>query len=184
MASVTTPLMDAALQNSFGDTGERFQTSELFHEIPAPVDPHCQAMAALWRELCPPDGLPARGDFTFERLRAIGVLGNTFVIEPIGAHPDYGTDWRYRLMGTNIAWMFGSDPTNIPFSQHFLPDEARVCIDFSNQVAQSRRPVFLIGRLRSGDFSGTLETMSLPILAPDGETVWLLGVSFAAADRD
>ncbi|MBX3452964.1 PAS domain-containing protein [Ferrovibrio sp.] len=175
--------MTQFMQNAFGRTGERLETSELFREIPAPVDPRCQAMAALWVELCPADSLPARSDFTFERLQAIGVLGNTFVIEPIGAHAVYGIDWRYRLMGTNIAWMFGSDPTGLPFSEHFLPDEARVCIDFSNQVAASRKPVFLMGKLRSGDYSGTLETMSLPVLAPDGEAVWLLGVSFAAIDK-
>lgn len=189
--------MTQLLQSIFGEGGKRVTPSELFAEIAGPVDPRCQAMAALWRQLCSPPGnapadapadargsLPRRSDFTFERLQAIGVLGNTFVIEPIGPHAVYGTDWRYRLMGTNIAWMFGSDPTNIPFSKHFMPDEARVCIDFSNQVAASRKPVFLMGKLRSGYYSGTLETMSLPVLAPDGETIWLLGVSFAAIDKD
>jgi len=181
--------MALSVQNVFGQTGERLYPSELFREIPEPIDSYCRAMADLWRALCPSAGaagqdLPHRSDFSFERLQAIGVLGNAFVIEPIGPHAVYGMDWRYRLMGTNIAWMFGSDPTNIPFSEHFLPDEARVCIDFSNQVATSRKPVFLMGKLRSGDYSGTLETMSLPVLAPDGETIWLLGVSFAAIDKD
>jgi hypothetical protein len=147
---------------------------DLLVEIDGPRNPLAVAMYDLWRSLAPPDGLPNREDFTFERLANLGILGNCFVIEPM----DGGRDWRYRLLGSQITWLFGGDATNIPFSQHFEGEEAELCIRLSNRVAQTRKPVFLFGRFTPGNFSGTLETMSLPVLGRDGSTVWLIGASF------
>lgn len=146
----------------------------LLAEIPAPRNPGAVALYQLWLSLKPEGGLPAREAFGFETLAGLGIVGNCFVIEPI----EGGRDWRYRLLGSQITWLFGGDATNIPFSQHFSPEEAEICIRLSNQVAQSRQPIFLVGRFSPGDFSGDLETMSLPVLGRDGETVWLIGASF------
>lgn len=158
-----------AMLEAAGDRGE------LLVEIDAPRHPGAVALYRLWQELKPAeDGLPRRDDLSFERLTELGIVSNCFVIEPL----DGGRDWRYRLLGTAITWLFGGDATNIPFSKHFLPEEAELCIRLSNRVAQSRMPVFLFGRFQPGDFSGTLETMSLPVLARDGNTVWLVGASF------
>lgn len=147
---------------------------ELLVEIEAPRNPGAVALYQLWQSLKPADGLPSREEFTFEKLTELGIIGNCFVIEPM----DGGRDWRYRLLGSQITWLFGGDATNIPFSQHFLPEEAELCIRLSNQVAQSGKPVFLFGRFTPGNFSGTLETMSLPVVGRDGSTVWLIGASF------
>ncbi|MFC3677604.1 PAS domain-containing protein [Ferrovibrio xuzhouensis] len=147
---------------------------DLLTEIPQPQHAGAVALYRLWQELTPTGGLPARDDFTFERLGALGILGNFFVVEPL----DGGRDWRYRLLGTHITWLFGADVTNVPFTRHFDETEAALCIRLSNRVAQTRQPVFLVGSFRTGDFSGRLETMSLPVLGRDGAAVWLIGASF------
>jgi len=148
---------------------------DLLVEIGGPRHPGAVALYRLWLDVKPAgDALPQRDDITFERLTELGIVSNCFVIEPL----EDGRDWRYRLLGTAITWLFGGDATNIPFSQHFTPEEAELCIRLSNRVAQSRQPVFLFGRFQPGDFSGTLETMSLPVLGRDGKTVWLIGASF------
>src|SRR5690606_19861324 len=97
------------------------------------------------------------------------------VIEPLAG----GRDWRYRLVGADIVWMFGRDVTGIPFSQHFTPAEAAKCIAFSGQVARSRQPVFLRARFASRGHSVVLlETMSLPVWSRGRSDIWLIGASF------
>lgn len=143
--------------------------------IPAPTVAGAQALYRFWLDRQSGSELPRRDDFTFDALKQIGVLGHEFVIEPI----EGGRDWRYRLVGSNIVWMFGRDPTNVPFTRHFLPDEAAQCIAFSNRVTQSREPVFLRARFASAGHSATLlETMSLPVLGRGGNEVWLIGASY------
>ena len=164
-------------QVRFGQPGPATQPGpggDLLAEIPAPRHDGAVALYRLWQELAPAGGLPARDAFTFERLGRLGILGNFFVIEPL----DGGRDWHYRLLGSHITWLFGADVTNVPFTRHFDATEAELCIRLSNRVAQSRQPVFLIGSFRTGDFSGQLETMSLPVLGRDGSAVWLVGASF------
>ncbi|MDF1747901.1 MAG: hypothetical protein P1V34_03400, partial [Alphaproteobacteria bacterium] len=62
--------------------------------------------------------------------------------------------------------------------EHMLENEAQVAISISNDVAQKKTPVFLKLRLISGQHSGMFESMSLPILGRDDETIWLFGASF------
>ena len=144
--------------------------------IPAPLMPGARALYRFWLDKRPDpaavaeggsDNLPERDDFTFDALKQIGVLGHEFVIEPL----DGGRNWRYRLVGANIIWMFGRDPT--------IRDEATQCIAFSNQVAQSRQPVFLRARFASEGHSSTLlETMSLPVWSRGRSEIWLIGASY------
>jgi len=149
-------------------------TSAVFEELAAPDGRRALKLYDLWRQVKPQHDIPCRTDLSFEVLGAAGLLGHLFIIEPI----DGGLDWRYRLLGTDITWFFERDVTNIPFTRHFTPEEARVCIDLSNRVAESRTPVFLRGRIHSGHYSGLFETMSLPIWSRDRSTVWLIGGSF------
>ena len=145
--------------------------------LPAPVAPGTQALFRLWREAKAggAEDIPDRDAFSIDALKRIGVLGHEFVIEPI----DGGRDWRYRLVGADIVWMFGHDPTGIPFTKHFVPFEAEKCIAFSNQVAQSRQPVFLRARFVSeGHSASLLETMSLPVWSRGRKEIWLIGASF------
>lgn len=143
--------------------------------IPAPALPGTQALFRLWQDSRQGDDLPERDAFSIEALKRIGILGHEFVIEPI----EGGRDWRYRLVGAGIVWMFGHDPTGIPFTQHFVPFEAEKCIAFSNQVARSRQPVFLRARCVSkGHSASLLETMSLPVWSRGRKEIWLIGASF------
>lgn len=146
-----------------------------FERLAAPSAPQTTALHALWRGFKDDAGgaIPPRAAFTFERMGDAGLLGHLFVIEPL----DGGRDWRYRLLGSDIVWLFGSDVTRVPFSEHFAPEEARKAIALSNQVAETLEPLFLRVRFVTGDYSGELETMSLPVRAPDGEEVWLIGAS-------
>lgn len=151
----------------------------LLTPIPAPLLPGTMALYRFWQDCRHgdelPDTLPGREDFSIGALKRIGVLGHEFLIEPI----EGGRDWRYRLVGADIVWMFGRDPTGIPFTQHFAPPEAEKCIAFSSQVARSRRPVFLRARFASAGHSvGLLETMSLPVWNRDRTEIWLIGASF------
>lgn len=160
----------------------------MFMEMPAPQAEGTRALYRLWCDSRRSggdrddggglDSLPHRDVFSFETLKRIGVLGHEFLIEPA----DGGRDWRYRLIGAEIVWMFGRDPTGVPFSKHFIPAEAEQCITLSNRVARTGRPLFLQARFVSGEHSaGILETMSLPILSRDGGEVWLIGASFPVA---
>lgn len=145
-----------------------------FVEIPAPVCDGAKRLFAFWQQQTPAGDLPGRDAFSFDALRDLRLLGHTFVIEPL----DGGTDWRYRLLGSDIVWMFGRDVTNVPFTQHFEPAEAAQCIAFSNRVAQSRAPVFLTAQFVSNAYSGVLETMSLPVWSRQRDCIWLVGASF------
>lgn len=146
----------------------------LFEELPAPRHAGAAGLHAEWRRLHSPEGLPRRADFSMERIAALGLLGQFFVIEPL----DGGRDWRYRLLGSKLIWLFGRDVTGIPFSEHFFPDEAERCIALSNRVARSGRPVFLRARFASGGHPGELETLSLPIRDPEERETWLVGATF------
>lgn len=150
----------------------------LFVELEAPDCAGAQALFDHWQACKPPDDLPNRRDFPMEVIQRLGLMGYFFVIEPI----DGGRDWRYRLMGVRMSWLFGRDVTGVPFREHYAPDEADRCIELSNEVAHSRRPIFLQARFIAGSYFGDLETMSLPVWSSDGGTVWLVGASFPSGD--
>lgn len=69
------------------------------------------------------------------------------------------------------------DPTNVPFTQQFIAEEAAQCIASSNPVAQSCLPVFLRALRQRGPFRDAAGTMSLPLRSRGGSDVWLIGAS-------
>lgn len=150
------------------------EVSGVFQRLAQPQHRRAVKLHEIWQQLKPEGGIPLRTDFSFERMGAARLLGHLFVIEPI----DGGRDWRYRLLGSEITGFFNGDMTNVPFSRHFQPEEAAVCIALSNMVAETRTPVFLSGSIRSGRYSGPFETLSLPVWSRSRDTVWLIGGSF------
>lgn len=146
-----------------------------FERIEAPQGAQTRTLHALWSRFKEEAGgaIPPRAVFSFERMGEAGLLGHLFVIEPL----DGGRDWQYRLLGSDIVWLFGGDVTRVPFSEHFAPDEAKQAIALSNEVARTLTPLFLRVRFVTGDYSGDLETMSLPVLGANGRDVWLIGAS-------
>jgi hypothetical protein len=150
------------------------RTGDVFEQLDVPHNRRAVKLYDIWCRHKPRDDIPRRADLSFEVMGAAGLLGRLFIIEPI----DGGRDWRYRLLGCEITWLFGRDVTNVPFSRHFQAEEAEVCIALSNQVAETRIPMFLRGSIQSGRYTGVFETMSLPVWSRDRSTVWLFGGTF------
>ncbi|HLW28080.1 MAG TPA: PAS domain-containing protein [Kiloniellales bacterium] len=149
-------------------------TRPQFVELEAPRSEGAVALYRLWQEVKPPDGLPPRSAFSFERIGKLGLLGQFFVIEPVNG----GEDWQYRLVGSQLRWLFGRDATGRPFRQHYDELNAVERINLSNQVARSGKPIFLWARFLYRGRPGEYETMSLPVLSMDRQAVWLVGASF------
>lgn len=149
-----------------------------FEVLPGPDCEQAKALYVYWQQHhVSEDGkdstLPKRDDISLPDLVALGCADRAFIMEPVGED-----DWQYRLLGSEIVRYFGRDVTGIPFRQHMLECEAETAIRISNEAAQTRKPVFLKMRFISGDHSGLIETMSLPILARDETTIWLFGATF------
>ena len=149
-------------------------TRPQFVELDRPRAAGAVALFRLWQEVKPPDGLPPRSAFSFERIGELGLLGQFFVIEPLNG----GEDWQYRLVGSQLRWLFGRDATGRPFREHYDPVNAAERIALSNRVARSGQPVFLWARFLYRGRPGEYETMSLPVRSIDGQDVWLVGASF------
>lgn len=153
---------------------EPFFLDPFFEPIDAPISSDAQALYSYWRDLTPAGGPPWRRQITMEDLGALGVLDSVFILE----QTEDRTDWRYRLLGTRIVQMYGSEVTNIPLREHMTPEEAELAIRLSNRVRDTRTPIFLKARFVSGDHQVPVETMSLPILGKDEDDVWLFGGTF------
>lgn len=152
-----------------------YLVAPFFREIPEPESAGAQALYAYWRDKHSASGnLPSRDKIEFDELVSLGLADRVFILEPI----DGGADWRYRLLGSEIVRMYGGEVTNVPFREHMSPQEAKQAIELSNRTAFDRRPLFLKARFTSGDYTGVIETMSLPILNRSGSEVWLFGGTF------
>lgn len=151
---------------------------DLFETHTAPGHPGAVALHSLWSGLFAAGRPPPREAFSMERIGALGLLGRFFVIEPLQG----GLDWRYRLLGSRLSWLFGRDITNIPFRDHYDPKKAAHRIALSNGVLRSRAPVFLRARFIAKGLPGELETLSLPVVDPCGDGFWLVGASFAEGE--
>lgn len=150
----------------------------MFEVLSAPVNPAAVALHRYWQDLPRTEaGLPRRADIGFDDLVELRCADRVFILEPVG-----GTDWQYRLLGSEIVRYFGRDVTKIPLRRHMHADEAEEAIRLSDRVAETRAPIFLRVRFSSGDHTGEIETMSLPILGRDETTVWLFGGSFFTPD--
>jgi hypothetical protein len=153
---------------------EPFFLDPFFEPIDAPISSEARALHDYWRGLATPPDLPRRSQITMEDLGALGVLDSIFILEQTADR----TDWRYRLLGTRIVQMYGSEVTNVPLREHMTPEEADLAIRLSNRVRDTRTPIFLRARFVSGEHQVPVETMSLPILGSDADDVWLFGGTF------
>lgn len=160
-------------------TGERIiLENPQFVRIPTPTTEETKALYQLWLQKKPECGIPGRDSFSVDEFAAHGLLGHIFLIEPMNG----GEDWRYRLLGSKVVWLFGRDLTNVSMKDYFPAEDAAIRIELSNNAARSREPLFLRARFTLHGHPGELETMSLPILGRDGHSVWLLGGSFACGE--
>ena len=103
----------------------------------------------------------------------LSLLPNVFIAEPTNG------DWRYRLAGTGIAGRVHVELTGKTLRQVFEPGTAEFARKLYASVADGTEPVSSKGRfLGLGIEDATVENIHLPILAPDGQTVWILGGVF------
>jgi hypothetical protein len=119
--------------------------------------------------------LPNRREIELAELAKLGLAGNVFILEPVPGEDD----WRYRLIGTEIITHFEVDRTNMGFREYVVAERADVLIKASDDIAESREPGYFRLKPRDAAEDGLLiETMSLPILGNDGQTVMLFGGTF------
>ena len=120
-------------------------------------------------------GLPRRAELRAEELLALGVITNVFLLSPV----DDSDDWVYRLTGTGISHRFKNDRTGQKFRDYLDHDNAERVIKLNADIVAAGEPRFfnLIPREVHLDWL-TLETMSLPVLAPTSDDVWLFGGTF------
>lgn len=156
----------------------KFEVDPLFEVLEVPELPEAKALYDYWRSLRTDGELPHRGHIQLDEVAELGCADRIFIMDPL---PD--GDWQYRLLGSEIVRYFGRDVTGVPFRRHMRQDEAEEAIRISNQVAESRAPIFLKVRFASGDHIGIIETMSLPILSRDRSRVWLFGGTFFTPDQ-
>lgn len=152
-------------------------TNGTFRLVSEPKHPKARLLYDRWREQHHGTGdLPTRDAFHFEELGAHGLLGHVFILEPL----DGGHDWRFRLLGSKILWMFGRDVTNVPLRTAYSFEEAEYRIKLSNWVADEQIPLFLEGQHESGDDKSEIEVQALPVKSRDHTAIWLIGTAFAA----
>lgn len=155
----------------------KFEVDPLFEVLEQPELQEARALHDYWRSLWTGTELPNRNDIKLEEVARLGCADRIFIMDPLP-----NGDWQYRLLGSEIVRYFGRDVTGVPFRRHMRADEAEEAIRISNQVAQSRTPIFLKVRFASGDHIGIIETMSLPILARKSGQIWLFGGTFFTPD--
>lgn len=140
--------------------------------IDTPTLAATQALLAYWQGKCSATDIPRRDDIVPAEI--LPYLPNLVIAEPT----DGGRDWLYRLVGTEVVWLGGQDPTGKRNSEVLPPDVAtRYSADY-RRGAGSRKPWFAQGNFAApGLESMRFEAIGLPILARDGASVWvLLGV--------
>lgn len=107
----------------------------------------------------------------------VKLLPNLAVTEPIG---DW-TDGHIRLAGQIYMERFGRDITGMNIRDLYKDDPAGAdaLLDCSRHCAEHRCPTILRTRVMKGGVAlMRFEIAALPLVAPDGETLWTLAGTF------
>ena len=137
------------------------------------ISEHADArkLIAYWRSKRTGEHLPPRAAIQPREIARL--LPHIFLAEPKNA------DWRYRLVGTGIAGRLKADFTGKSLRQVFEPATAKRVNKLYSSVAESRQPLSRKGRFLGLEIEhAVVENVHLPILAPDGQTPWILGGVF------
>ena len=139
--------------------------------IATPQHPQSLALLEFWTS-------HRRGDRLLSRAalpcREIGpILPSIFVLEPLDAE---GSDWRLRLIGTQLTGWLGFDPTGQAISELYQPDCVAGNAEVYRQVTTERAIHATQGRLCgfNRDFL-ELEILHLPIEGASPQDLLLLG---------
>jgi hypothetical protein len=132
---------------------------------------HFGARLALeaWRTQRLADGFVVGRDVPSRALAP--VLRNLAVYEPL----DGGCDFRARLAGSALIRRFGCDVTGLKLSELFDREAFEHHRAVMAEVLASQTPRSLDVQIKSESRTQLrFEVLSLPVLAPDRETGWLL----------
>ncbi|MBO6559867.1 MAG: PAS domain-containing protein [Nisaea sp.] len=129
-------------------------------------DPSIQRFLRLWEERREGQALPSRKSFEVADLKEW--LGHILILDVIGG----GADFRYRLVGVEIARAVGRDYTGRLMSECEFEVPASEVIGEFREVVTARRPLVRRGHVTwAPDRSWrSFESVHMP-LASDGHTV-------------
>jgi hypothetical protein len=135
---------------------------------PAELAPELGAFKAYWDEKRGTRAMPRRAEIDPVEMRAhLPCIGLVDVV-------DDGSDFRFRLLGTEFARLFGRDSTGKTLTEVYGagdPEVLRWMTASYAEVLRTRRPVLRIGTMRAvqKDFI-RCDALLLP-LSEDGERV-------------
>ncbi len=119
-------------------------------------------LIAWWQAACAAQPVPPKTAVTPESLRRW--LGDLSLVERVG------TDFRYRVYGSNLAQVAGFDLTGRLMSAAFPADVARFYTDQYALATRERRPLFSVNSrpLHMGVTARTWQRLVLPLSDVDG----------------
>jgi len=140
-------------------------------EIAVSLGPAAQELWTAWSRLPSRNFVPDRKDF--DPMTIIRILPIVSLLERTGPE-----DWVFRLVGTEIERRWGRKIAGIDFADIVSPEAAAVMRQELRHIVEwpcgsltQRRVEFHSGR------RAAIETLRLPLRAPDGRVVLILGCS-------
>lgn len=140
-----------------------------------PNHPNAQALLEFWHEHEKSGGVRMGRDIPSRALARY--LPNIIIAEPLGQWDDA----RIRLAGTAFMERFGREVAGELTSRLYAedPDGAALLLKLARQAAEIRKPGMIDLRIRTDEIEVfRIETVLLPIYAPDGASCWALVGAF------
>lgn len=137
--------------------------------------PNSQALFACWLEHEAEGGMRMGRDIPSRSLAKL--LPNIIIAEPI----DHWQDARIRLAGTALMERFGRDVAGETANDLYAEDRdgAKLLLKLARQAAEIRKPGMIDLRILTDDIEVFhIETVLLPIFAPDGSASWAMVGAF------
>ena len=134
--------------------------------------PQLNALVSYWETKHVGERLPRRADIDPVEIKMH--LPRLFMIDVLDGGPDGVSEYRYRLIGTDLVARYGRDSTGKTFAQVHGGDDRQLAA--TRQVVAgavaARRPVRIAGQMfwRPDRAFRPIEGVFLP-LSSDGETV-------------
>lgn len=139
--------------------------------VAEPRTPEAIQLLTYWRSKGIDGQIPSRTSIKPREI--VKLLPNVFIAEPTG------DDWRFRLVGTSLSSYFRAELSGKTLRTIYKPETADQLTKAFDAVAARREPINMRGRfLGVGIDSHEAEGLILPILAPDGRTVFVFGGVF------
>jgi len=126
----------------------------------------------FWNSKRSSPDVPRRQDFLPEEMKPH--LGDLFIVCPIEGYSDF----KYRLVGTNITALNGRDYTGMTVKEVFAvcgDQEAQEAVRAYTFVTRKQVPLRVTGGMLWASKSYiTFDSLLLPIKSPNGEECWIL----------